>query len=166
VLVTKSTVPVGTGAAVQAELALRGYGHLHYASNPEFLREGTAIEDFTHADRIVVGADEPGVAERVAELYRGIDSPVLTTDVASAEMIKYASNAFLATKISFINEIANVCEATGADVTVVAQGMGLDRRIGPHFLQAGIGWRSCRGRLALKQIDNSGYHSYSTPSSK
>ena len=124
VLVTKSTVPVGTGGAVQAELAGRGYQHIHYASNPEFLREGTAIEDFMNADRIVVGADEPGVADQVAELYQGIDSPVLTTDVASAEMIKYASNAFLATKISFINEIANVCEATGADVTVVARGWG------------------------------------------
>ncbi len=113
---TKSTVPVGTGAAVRAELAQRGLENIHYASNPEFLREGTAIEDFMHADRIVVGADEPGVAERVAALYESIDAPVLTTDIASAEMIKYASNAFLATKISFINEIANVCEVTGADV--------------------------------------------------
>jgi UDPglucose 6-dehydrogenase len=110
----------------------------------------------------VVGADEPGVAERVAALYEGIDSPVMITDVASAEMIKYASNAFLATKISFINEIANVCEATGADVTVVARGMGLDRRIGPQFLQAGIGYGgSCfpKDVSALKQIaGNSGYH--------
>jgi UDPglucose 6-dehydrogenase len=162
VLVTKSTVPVGTGAVVKAELAQRGYGHLRYASNPEFLREGTAIDDFMHADRIVVGADEPAVAEKVARLYEGIDSPVMTTDVASAEMIKYASNAFLATKISFINEIANVCEATGADVTVVARGMGLDHRIGPHFLQAGIGYGgSCfpKDVSALKQIaGNSGYH--------
>jgi UDPglucose 6-dehydrogenase len=162
VLVTKSTVPVGTGGAVKAELAARGHSHIRYASNPEFLREGTAIEDFMHADRIVVGADQPGVAERVAKLYQGIDSPVLATDVASAEMIKYASNAFLATKISFINEIANVCEATGADVTVVARGMGLDRRIGPHFLQAGIGYGgSCfpKDVSALKQIaGNSGYH--------
>ncbi len=162
VLVTKSTVPVGTGALVQAELAQRGYRHISYASNPEFLREGTAIADFMQADRIVVGADDPGVAERVARLYQGIDCPVLATDVASAEMIKYASNAFLATKISFINEIANVCEATGADVTVVAQGMGMDHRIGPHFLQAGIGYGgSCfpKDVSALKQIaGNSGYH--------
>ena len=162
VLVIKSTVPVGTGALVQAELAQRGYAHISYASNPEFLREGTAISDFMHADRVVVGADDPGVAERVAQLYEGVDSPVLLTDVASAEMIKYASNAFLATKISFINEIANVCEATGADVTVVAQGMGLDKRIGPHFLQAGIGYGgSCfpKDVSALKQIaGNSGYH--------
>lgn len=162
ILVTKSTVPVGTGAAVRAELAQRGHAHIHYASNPEFLREGTAIDDFMHPDRIVVGADEPGVAEQVALLYEGIDSPIMTTDVASAEMIKYASNAFLATKISFINEIANVCEATGADVTVVARGMGLDRRIGPQFLQAGIGFGgSCfpKDVSALKQIaGNSGYH--------
>jgi UDPglucose 6-dehydrogenase len=162
ILITKSTVPVGTGAQVESELAARGYAHIHYASNPEFLREGTAISDFMHADRIVVGSDEPGIAERVAGLYCGIDCPVLLTDVASAEMIKYASNAFLATKISFINEIANVCEATGADVCVVAQGMGLDRRIGPHFLQAGIGYGgSCfpKDVSALKQIaGNSGYH--------
>ena len=162
VIVTKSTVPVGTGALVKAELDQRGYRHITYASNPEFLREGTAIADFMHADRVVVGADEPAVAASVAALYQGIDSPVLTTDVASAEMIKYASNAFLATKISFINEIANVCEATGADVTVVAKGMGMDRRIGPHFLQAGIGYGgSCfpKDVSALKQLaGNSGYH--------
>ena len=162
ILVTKSTVPVGTGAAIQMELKNRGLDNIHYASNPEFLREGSAIGDFMHADRVVVGADEPGIAEEVAELYKGIDAPVLTTGVASAEMIKYASNAFLATKISFINEIANVCEMTGADVSVVAQGMGMDKRIGPHFLQAGIGYGgSCfpKDVLALKQIaGNSGYH--------
>jgi UDPglucose 6-dehydrogenase len=162
ILVTKSTVPVGTGALVQAELTQRGYRHIDYASNPEFLREGTAIEDFMHADRVVVGANDANVAARVAELYEGLDRPLLTTDVASAEMIKYASNAFLATKISFINEIANVCEATGADVIVVAKGMGMDHRIGPHFLQAGIGYGgSCfpKDVSALKQIaGNSGYH--------
>ena len=162
ILVTKSTVPVGTGALVQAELAQRGYRHIAYASNPEFLREGTAIADFMRPDRVVIGADAPAVAERVARLYQGVDCPVLTTDVASAEMIKYASNAFLATKISFINEIANVCEATGADVTTVAQGMGMDHRIGAHFLHAGIGYGgSCfpKDVSALKQIaGNSGYH--------
>ncbi|OFW62065.1 MAG: nucleotide sugar dehydrogenase [Actinobacteria bacterium RBG_16_64_13] len=162
VLIVKSTVPVGTGALVRAELAQRGHRHIRYASNPEFLREGTALEDFMHADRVVVGADDPGIAEQVAQLYQGIESPVLLTDVASAEMIKYACNAFLATKISFINEIANVCEATGADVTVVARGMGMDKRIGPHFLQAGIGYGgSCfpKDVSALKQIaGNSGYH--------
>lgn len=161
-LVTKSTVPVGTGALVRAELKARGCNHIHYASNPEFLREGSAISDFLHPDRIVVGADEPGVAEKVAALYAQIECPVLLTDVASAEMIKYASNAFLATKISFINEIANVCESVGADVNVVAHGMGLDHRIGPHFLQAGIGYGgSCfpKDVSALKQIaGNSGYH--------
>jgi UDPglucose 6-dehydrogenase len=162
VVVVKSTVPVGTGARVQTELTQRGYHHIRYASNPEFLREGTAIADFMHADRVVIGADDPKIAESVAELYRGVDAPVMLTEVASAEMIKYACNAFLATKISFINEIANVCEATGADVTVVAQGMGLDRRIGPHFLQAGIGYGgSCfpKDVSALKQIaGNCGYH--------
>ncbi|MCX8032462.1 MAG: UDP-glucose/GDP-mannose dehydrogenase family protein [Thermoleophilia bacterium] len=162
VLIIKSTVPVGTGAQVQAVLAERGYSHIRYASNPEFLREGSAIADFMHPDRIVVGAADRTTAEEVAALYQGLDCPVLITDVASAEMIKYASNAFLATKISFINEIANVCEATGADVRVVAQGMGLDHRIGPHFLQAGIGYGgSCfpKDVSALKQIaGNIGYH--------
>ena len=162
VLIIKSTVPVGTGALVQAELTQRGHTHIDYASNPEFLREGTALSDFMHADRVVIGADDPAVGEKVAELYKAIESPVLLTDVASAEMIKYACNAFLATKISFINEIANVCEMTGADVTVVARGMGLDKRIGPHFLQAGIGYGgSCfpKDVSALKQIaGNCGYH--------
>jgi UDPglucose 6-dehydrogenase len=162
ILIIKSTVPVGTGASVRAELAQRGHTHIDYASNPEFLREGTAIYDFMHADRVVIGADDPQVAELVAGLYQGVDSPVLKTDVASAEMIKYASNAFLATKISFINEIANVCEVTGADVTVVARGMGMDKRIGQSFLQAGIGYGgSCfpKDVSALKQIaGNGGYH--------
>ena len=161
-MVVKSTVPVGTGALIQSKLREQGLTGTGYASNPEFLREGTALEDFMHADRVVVGSDDPAVAEQVAALYQGVDCPVLTTDVASAEMIKYAANAFLATKISFINEIANVCEMTGADVTVVAQGMGMDHRIGPHFLQAGIGYGgSCfpKDVSALKQIaSNSGYH--------
>jgi UDPglucose 6-dehydrogenase len=162
VLVVKSTVPVGTGALVQSKLREEGSTRTKYASNPEFLREGTAIEDFMNPDRVVVGADDPEVAERVTSLYQGIDRPILVTDVASAEMIKYACNAFLATKISFINEIANVCETTGADVAVVAKGMGMDHRIGPHFLQAGIGYGgSCfpKDVSALKQIaSNSGYH--------
>jgi UDPglucose 6-dehydrogenase len=162
IVVVKSTVPVGTGALIQAKLKEQGLNRTGYVSNPEFLREGTAIADFMHADRVVVGSSDPEVAEKVAALYRGVDCPVLATDVASAEMIKYAANAFLATKISFINEIANVCEMTGADVTVVAQGMGMDHRIGPHFLQAGIGYGgSCfpKDVSALKQIaSNSGYH--------
>ncbi len=162
ILIVKSTVPVGTGAAVQAELEARGYRHIDYCSNPEFLREGSAIADFLHPDRVVVGATDPGVRTRVAELYLPLGAPIVRTDIASAEMIKYASNAFLATKISFINEIANVCEATGADVRTVAHGMGLDQRIGPHFLQAGIGYGgSCfpKDVSALKQLaGNSGYH--------
>jgi UDPglucose 6-dehydrogenase len=162
VVVVKSTVPVGTGALIQSKLREQGLHHVGYASNPEFLREGTALDDFMHADRVVVGSDDPAVAKSVAALYKSVDCEVLTTDVASAEMIKYAANAFLATKISFINEIANVCESTGADVTVVARGMGLDHRIGPHFLQAGIGYGgSCfpKDVSALKQIaSNSGYH--------
>jgi UDPglucose 6-dehydrogenase len=162
VLITKSTVPVGTGASIQAELAARGYEHIHYCSNPEFLREGSAIQDFLNPDRVVVGANGSEVRDRVARLYASLEVPVVMTDVPSAEMIKYASNAFLATKISFINEIANVCEATGADVQVVAHGMGLDKRIGPHFLQAGIGYGgSCfpKDVSALKQLaGNSGYH--------
>jgi UDPglucose 6-dehydrogenase len=162
VLVTKSTVPVGTGAAIRAELDKRGHRHIRYCSNPEFLREGFALSDFEHPDRVVVGADDDKTADEVAALYAGIACPVVKTTVASAEMIKYASNAFLATKISFINEIANVCETTGADVRVVAHGMGLDKRIGPHFLQAGIGYGgSCfpKDVSALKQLaGNSGYH--------
>ncbi|MCZ7664326.1 MAG: nucleotide sugar dehydrogenase [Thermoleophilia bacterium] len=147
---------------MQAELDKRGYRHIAYCSNPEFLREGSAVQDFLHPDRIVVGAADQSTREQVAGLYAPLECTVVTTDVASAEMIKYASNAFLATKISFINEIANVCEATGADVRVVAQGMGLDRRIGPDFLQAGIGYGgSCfpKDVSALKQLaGNSGYH--------
>ncbi len=162
ILVTKSTVPVGTGAAIRAELAAKGYRHIDYCSNPEFLREGTAVHDFMNPDRVVVGADDSAICERVGTLYQSLDAPIIQTDVASAEMIKYASNAFLATKISFINEIANVCEATGADVRTVAHGMGLDKRIGPQFLQAGIGYGgSCfpKDVSALKQLaGNSGYH--------
>src|SRR5680860_55071 len=134
ILVIKSTVPVGTGAVIRNELNRRGYEHIHYSSNPEFLREGTALQDFMRPDRIVIGADDPTVARKVASLYDAIETELVLTNVASAEMIKYASNAFLATKISFINEIANVCEATGADVTTVAHGMGLDPRIGPGGL--------------------------------
>jgi UDPglucose 6-dehydrogenase len=162
VLVMKSTVPVGTGERVRARLDARGLAHVGYVSNPEFLAEGTALRDFTSPDRIVVGAFAEHDADRIAALYAQIDAPVVRTDVASAEMVKLASNAMLATRISFINEIANVCEATGADVEAVARGMGLDRRIGPHFLRAGIGFGgSCfpKDVSALKQLaGNSGYH--------
>ncbi|MEP6640875.1 MAG: nucleotide sugar dehydrogenase, partial [Gaiellales bacterium] len=136
--------------------------HVGYVANPEFLREGRAVADFMEPDRIVIGASDPADARAVAALYAKLRSPVISTDIASAEMIKYASNAFLATKISFINEIANVCEEVGADVGVVAQGMGLDARIGTHFLRPGIGYGgSCfpKDVKALKQLaGNSGYH--------
>jgi UDP-glucose 6-dehydrogenase len=140
ILVMKSTVPVGTGAKVRAELRSRGLESVGYVSNPEFLAESTAIHDFMHPDRVVVGAFDSAHGDAVAALYEPLGGPIVRTDVPTAEMIKYASNAFLATKVSFINEIANVCEATGADVTVVAQGMGYDKRIGPHFLRAGVGY--------------------------
>jgi len=161
-VVMKSTVPVGTGGHMARLLRERGAASVRYVSNPEFLREGAAIQDFLEPDRIVIGASSPEDGEAVADLYRGIDTTVVHTSVPTAEMIKYASNAFLATKISFINEIANVCEGVGADVRTVAQGMGLDHRIGPHFLQAGIGYGgSCfpKDVQALKQLaGNSGYH--------
>jgi UDPglucose 6-dehydrogenase len=158
-LVMKSTVPVGTGRTIQRELT-----ETAYVACPEFLREGSAVADFLHPDRVVIGAD-PGsewAAEAVREVYRPIDGEIVSTDVSSAEMIKLASNTFLATKISFINEIANVCEEVGADVAEVARGMGLDERIGPRFLEAGIGYGgSCFGKdvSALKQLAaNTGYH--------
>ncbi len=162
VLVMKSTVPVGTGDRLRQELDARGMTHVGYVSNPEFLREGRAVNDFMEPDRIVIGAFDAADAAAVADLYADIDTSVIRTDVASAEMIKYASNAFLAAKISFINEIANVCEEVGADVSVVAHGMGLDERIGAHFLRPGIGYGgSCfpKDVRALKQLaGNSGYH--------
>lgn len=161
-LVMKSTVPVGTGAKLRRELDARHLAHLGYVANPEFLREGAGIHDFLHPDRVVIGEFSAADGGRVAALYQSLDTPIVRTTVASAEMIKYASNAFLATKISFINEIANVCEEVGADVQVVAHGMGLDNRIGPRFLQAGIGYGgSCfpKDVAALKQLaGNSGYH--------
>jgi UDPglucose 6-dehydrogenase len=162
ILVMKSTVPVGTGEKVRANLEVRGLEGISYVSNPEFLAEGTAVRDFMHPDRVVVGAFERDAAARVAALYDGLETTVVTTDVASAEMVKLASNAFLTTRISFINEIANVCELVGADVMDVARGVGLDHRLGSHFLRAGIGWGgSCFGKdvSALKQLaGNSGYH--------
>src|SRR5437660_6526179 len=161
-LVMKSAVPVGTGEEVRHTLDARGLGHVGYVANPEFTAEGSAVHDFLHPDRIVVGSFEPGDGDRVEGLHAGIDAPVVRADVNSAEMVKLASNAFLMTRISFINEIANVCEATGADVVQVARGIGLDHRLGPHFLRAGIGYGgSCfpKDSLALKQLaSNSGYH--------
>jgi UDPglucose 6-dehydrogenase len=162
VLVMKSTVPVGTGDKVRAALDARGLANVGYVSNPEFLAEGTALRDFMNPDRIVVGAFDVEDGDAVVELHAALDAPVVRTDVASAEMIKMASNAFLSTRISFINEIANVCELVGADVQDVATGMGLDHRLGKHFLRAGIGFGgSCfpKDVSALKQLaGNSGYH--------
>jgi UDPglucose 6-dehydrogenase len=159
VLVMKSTVPAGTGEAIRRELH-----DIAYVSCPEFLKEGSAVEDFMHPDRVVIGADpgDEGAAGAVADLYQPLGGEIVRTDVASAEMIKLASNAFLATKISFVNEIANVCEEVGADVSEVARGMGLDQRIGPSFLRAGIGYGgSCfpKDVSALKMLaGNTGYH--------
>jgi UDPglucose 6-dehydrogenase len=159
VLIMKSTVPSGTGAAIRREQP-----DLTYVSCPEFLKEGTAVDDFLHPDRVVIGADpgDEAAADAVEELYRPLGGDIVRTDVASAEMIKLASNAFLATKISFINEIANVCEGVGADVGEVARGMGLDERIGPSFLRPGLGFGgSCfpKDVSALKMLaGNSGYH--------
>jgi UDPglucose 6-dehydrogenase len=158
-LVMKSTVPVGTGRSIRRDLP-----GIAYVSCPEFLKEGSAIDDVLHPDRVVIGA-EPGdewAADAVARIYEPLGGELIRTDVASAEMIKLASNAFLATKISFINEIANVSEEVGADVTEVARGMGVDERIGPAFLKAGIGYGgSCfpKDIQALKQLaGNTGYH--------
>src|SRR5918992_676598 len=122
------------------ELLERNSERVGYASNPEFTAEGTAVRDFMRPDRVVVGSFDEADGEAVAALHAGIDAQVVHMDVASAEMVKLASNAFLMTRISFINEIANVCEATGADVVRVAEAVGLDRRLGPHFLRAGIGY--------------------------
>lgn len=175
-LVMKSTVPVGTGESIKRVFAEQGKEGFRYVSCPEFLKEGTALDDFLRPDRVVVGDDGDWAGEAVVDLYRpllrsahnpehvegGAAGELVRTDIASAEMVKLASNAFLATKISFINEIANVCEETGADVVEVARGMGLDERIGPKFLKPGIGFGgSCfpKDVTALKQLaGNSGYH--------
>jgi UDPglucose 6-dehydrogenase len=161
-VVMKSTVPVGTGEKVRAALDARGLEAVGYASNPEFTAEGTAVRDFMEPDRIVIGAFDDADGDAVEALHAGIEAPVVRASVNSAEMIKLTANAFLVTRISFINEIANVCELVGADVTSVAEGIGLDHRLGPHFLRAGIGWGgSCfpKDSLALKQLAaNSGYH--------
>jgi UDPglucose 6-dehydrogenase len=161
-LVMKSTVPVGTGEKIRATLDQRGLERVAYVSNPEFLSEGRAVEDFMRPDRIVIGSFDNASGDRVAALYDGFEAPVVRTSVASAEMIKLAANAFLATRISFINEIANVSEAVGADVDEVAYGMGLDRRIGTSYLNPGIGYGgSCfpKDVSFLKLLaGNSGYH--------
>src|SRR5436190_7933347 len=140
IVVMKSTVPVGTGEHVRARLDARGLSRVGYVSNPEFLAEGSAVADFMSPDRVVVGSFASDDCERVVELYRGVETEIVRTDVASAELVKLAANAFLSTRISFINEIANVCELVGADVVDVARGVGLDHRLGPHFLRAGAGF--------------------------
>ncbi len=145
VVVTKSTVPVGTGRKIREWISKKIKKGVDFdvASNPEFLREGSAIEDFMRPDRVVIGAETPQAVAILKDLYRPlylIETPVVITDIETAELIKYASNSFLATKISFINEIANLCDRVGADVHVVAKAMGLDRRIGPKFLHPGPGY--------------------------
>jgi UDPglucose 6-dehydrogenase len=144
VVVTKSTVPVGTGDQVERVIwEERPEAQVSVVSNPEFLREGAAIRDFKHPDRIVIGTEDPRAREAMTELYRPLylnAAPLLFTSRRTAELIKYAANAFLATKITFINEIADLCEKVGADVQEIARGIGLDNRIGPKFLHAGPGY--------------------------
>jgi len=179
VLVTKSTVPIGTGRWLETAVEdamrseTRSFRSFSIVSNPEFLRQGAAVDDFMHPDRVVLGGDDPDAVEQVADLYRPIleqtfeggrseQLPELVrTGVASAEMLKYASNAFLALKVSFVNEIANICELTGADVTLVAHALGLDRRIGARFLEAGVGWGgSCFGKDVGELIAVAADHGY------
>ena len=159
VVVNKSTVPVGSTIAVEREL---DRDDVFVVSNPEFLREGTAVQDFLSPDRVVIGAADRGAAERVAELYAGIETPVIITDPASAETIKYAANGFLAMKISFVNAVAAMCEAVGADVAAVVEGIGSDERIGPRFLNPGPGWGgSCfpkDSRALVKIAEEHGYN--------
>lgn len=142
IICTKSTVPVGTNDFIKQIIDNHKAPTLRaeVVSNPEFLREGSAVHDFLHGDRIVIGTDHLEAASVLKKVYQPLDIPVITTDIRSAEMIKYASNAFLATKISFINEIANICQKVGADIEEVAYGVGLDKRIGPDFLKAGVGY--------------------------
>ncbi len=158
IVVNKSTVPVGSTRVVERAL---GRSDIAVVSNPEFLREGSAVHDFLNPDRIVIGADDQNAAVRVSSLYLGITAPVIVTDPASAETIKYAANAFLATKISFINAIAAVCEAVGADIKDVALGMGYDTRIGHEFLKPGPGWGgSCfpkDTRAMVRIAEDAGY---------
>ena len=158
VVINKSTVPVGSTRVVEQAL---GRDDVYVVSNPEFLREGSAVHDCLHPDRIVIGSDDHGAAIRVASLFERLEAPLIVTDPASAETIKYASNAFLATKVSFVNAVANLCEAVGADVREVVLGMGYDRRIGFEFLKPGPGWGgSCfpKDTNALIRIgDDAGY---------
>jgi UDPglucose 6-dehydrogenase len=137
IIINKSTVPIGTNASIQATIQRKD---ISVVSNPEFLREGVAVTDFLQPDRIVIGATDKEVSDRVAALYSEIDAPIVEVDPASAETIKYAANSFLATKVSFVNGLAAVCEAVGADIESVTRGLGSDQRIGSRFLQPGPGW--------------------------
>jgi len=158
VVINKSTVPVGSSRVVERAL---GRDDVFVVSNPEFLREGSAVHDCLHPDRIVIGSDDQAAAIRVASLFERLEAPLIVTDPASAEAIKYASNAFLATKVSFVNAMANLCEAVGADVREVVLGMGYDRRIGFEFLKPGPGWGgSCFGkdtRALIRLAEDGGY---------
>lgn len=165
IIINKSTVPVGSGDVVSRVIKnnlKRPDVHFAVVSNPEFLREGSAVQDFQHPDRVVLGSSDMEAAYKVARLYMPLRAPIVTTDLYTAEMIKYASNAFLATKISFINEIAQICERLGADVKEVAVGMGYDKRIGRAFLDAGLGYGgSCFPkdvRALAHMADEAGLH--------
>ncbi|MFJ5761579.1 UDP-glucose dehydrogenase family protein [Neobacillus sp. NPDC093182] len=165
IVCTKSTVPVGTNEIIKQIFQNRKPRHLKVdvVSNPEFLREGSAIMDFYLGDRIVIGADNPEAASIMEQLYLPLKIPIVVTDIRSAEMIKYASNAYLATKISFINEIANLCEKVGANIEEVSYGMGMDKRIGPNYLQPGIGYGgSCfpKDTKALVQLAGNVQHRF------
>ncbi|MFV8826460.1 UDP-glucose dehydrogenase family protein [Alkalihalobacterium sp. APHAB7] len=163
IIVTKSTVPIGTNRKIKKIIKSKTSIPVDVVSNPEFLREGSAIQDTFRGDRIVIGADHPEAASVIEDLNRPFGIPVFKTDIESAEMIKYGSNAFLATKISFINEIANICEKVGADIEDVAKGMGMDQRIGNQFLKAGIGYGgSCfpKDTKALVQIAGNVEHEF------
>ncbi|MCO7124176.1 UDP-glucose/GDP-mannose dehydrogenase family protein [Sporolactobacillus shoreicorticis] len=165
IVVIKSTVPVGTNFHIRNLINQHTMNSVRVkiASNPEFLREGSAVEDTFHGDRIVIGAEDAETGEILAQINKPFNTPIVKTDISSAEMIKYSSNAFLATKISFINEIANLCESMGANVEEVAKGMGLDHRIGPDFLKAGIGYGgSCfpKDTNALVQLAGNANHEF------
>jgi UDPglucose 6-dehydrogenase len=163
IVINKSTVPVGSGDLVESIILAQGCSPelIDVVSNPEFLREGSAIDDTLHPDRIVIGAKRPTAADKVKELYAPLEAPVIVTDLQSAELIKYASNSFLALKISYINAISRICELCDANVGDVARGMGSDDRIGPRFLQAGLGWGgSCFPKDVLGMLTTSQRYGY------
>lgn len=163
IVINKSTVPVGTGDLVESIILAQGCTPdlLDVVSNPEFLREGSAIDDTLHPDRIVIGMKRPAAADKIKELYAPLEAPIIVTDLQSAELIKYASNSFLALKISYINAISRICELCGANVADVSKGMGADNRIGTQFLQAGLGWGgSCFPKDVLGMLTTSERYGY------